>query len=560
MNPFDLPRHLAERLPSRLQAQLPQRPLQLPIQLLHGLETVCGKLQQRLRWLEERSTPARAPQPAGTAEPTWVDDSRVCGLQIGEVGQHQALIWVRSPWPARLTLQWSGGADFDAAQELAMPDSLAAGDCISRLLLQDLPPGRLIHLRLQARRSDGGAGDWRHEGRFRTAPADSAALRFAWSADVCGQGWGINPERGGLPVFQTLRRRGLDFFVHCGDSIYADHPLAPELVDEAGRPWRNLVTRAKSRVAQSLEDFRGNYRYNWLDAGYAAFCAEVPQLVTWDDHEVVNNWSPGLALAADPRYTVGLGTLAATARRAFGEHMPLTPERAAPDAPLYRSLRYGPQLELFMLDMHSHRGPNDHNLQTEGADFLGPAQLAWLQRALAGSDALWKVVVAGMPLGLNVPDGLDAQGRIRWQGVANGDDGAPLGRERELAALLSFIKRERIHNIVWLCGDVHYTAAHFYDPEQAAFKDFLPFWEFVSGPLHAGSYGPLSADGTFGLQTLFSRASPLRGASPAAGYQFFGEVEIDTQGRMVVTLLDGDAQPLFRQELLPRRDDADAAA
>jgi phosphodiesterase/alkaline phosphatase D-like protein len=50
---------------------------------------------------------------------------------------------------------------------------------------------------------------------------------------------------------------------------------------------------------------------------------------------------------------------------------------------------------------------------------------------------------------------------------------------------LRFIKRERIHNVVWVTADVHYTAAHYYDPAHASFTEFEPFWEFVSGPLNA---------------------------------------------------------------------------
>jgi alkaline phosphatase D len=523
--------------------------LDIPIQLLQNLETACNKLQQQLRWLEERSTPAKPPHAEKSTDADWVDDSKVSGLQIGEVRHRQAVVWVRTPAAASLLLLWSTHPDFFNAQQMVMPDAVIERDFTSRLILQDLPAGQHIYVRVLGKCAN---QPWQCEGRFKAAPAGKEPIRFAWSADVCGQGWGINKERGGLLIFKTLRSRQLDFFVHCGDNIYADHPLATEVPDEAGKPWRNVVTAAKSHVAQTLEDFHGNYRYNWLDDEFGKFCAEVPLLAIWDDHEVVNNWSPGLDLAADTRYQTPLPLLACNARRAFGNYLPLEPTHANPTAPLYRSLRYGPQLELFMLDMQLYRGPNDYNLQSDGADLLGATQLAWLQQALEQSDALWKVIVAGMPVGLNIPDGLDAEGRIRWQGMANGDDGPPRGRECELAELLSFIKRKQILNTVWLCADVHYTAAHYYEPTMANFKDFLPFWEFVSGPMHAGSYGPLSADGTFGLQTVFSRASPLRGACPSAGYQFFGEVEINSQGEMMVTLLDGNATPLFRQQLQPQ--------
>src|SRR5438105_196378 len=56
--------------------------------------------------------------------------------------------------------------------------------------------------------------------------------------------------------------------------------------------WRNIVTEEKSVVAHSLEQFRGNYKYNLLDDNLRAFNAQVPMLAQWDDHEVTNDWSP----------------------------------------------------------------------------------------------------------------------------------------------------------------------------------------------------------------------------------------------------------------------------
>ena len=75
-----------------------------------------------------------------------------------------------------------------------------------------------------------------------------------------------------------------------------------------------------------------------------------------------------------------------------------------------------------------------------------------------------------MPIGLNINDGKD-----RWEAIANGNDGAALGRELEIARLLNFIKHEHINNIVWLTADVHYAAAHFYDPAKAQTKNFCRF-------------------------------------------------------------------------------------
>ncbi len=110
----------------------------------------------------------------------------------------------------------------------------------------------------------------------------------------------INPDFGGLRIYETMRQRHPDFFLHSGDVIYADGPIPAEVAAEDGSLWRNLVTEEKSKVAETLHEFRGNYRYNLLDEHLRAFNAEVPQIWQWDDHEVTNNWSPGMEL--DGRY------------------------------------------------------------------------------------------------------------------------------------------------------------------------------------------------------------------------------------------------------------------
>jgi alkaline phosphatase D len=247
--------------------------------------------------------------------------------------------------------------------------------------------------------------------------------------------------------------------------------------------------------------------------------------------------------------------LVARAAEAFQEYAPLRPYGAEEAERVYRKLSYGPLLDVFVIDMRNYRGPNTANLQpTEGpeTDFLGKEQIEWLQQGLKDSKARWKVIAADMPIGLNIGDGVDAQGRARWEAIANGDDGAAKGRELEIARLLRFIKKARIKNIVWLTADVHYAAAHYYDPQHAASKDFAPFWEFVSGPLNAGSFGPNTIDGTFGLQRVFDKA-PESGQSnlpPSAGLQFFGEVNINRKDEtLTVDLKDLYGTSVFRKTL-----------
>jgi alkaline phosphatase D len=157
-----------------------------------------------------------------------------------------------------------------------------------------------------------------------------------------------------------------------------------------------------------------------------------------------------------------------------------------------------------------------------------------------------------MPLGLQIGDGEDARGRPRWEAVANGDDGAPTGRELEIAQLLQFIARENIRNVVFITADVHYCAAHYYDPARAAFRDFAPFWEFVAGPLNAGSFGPNKPDGTFGLTQVFAKAPPPGqvNLSPYAGLQFFGEVNLDrADGALTVDLRDLTGASVYQKRL-----------
>ena len=178
------------------------------------------------------------------------------------------------------------------------------------------------------------------------------------------------------------------------------------------------------------------------------------------------------------------------------------------------------------------------------ADLLGPAQIAWLKRALADSQATWKVIAADLPIGL-ISDDAIAQG-----------NGPPRGRELEIADLLSFIRHAGVSNTVWITADMHYTAAHYYDPNRAAFQDFEPFWEFVSGPIHAGTWGPSELDDTFGPRVIYQNGCSREqgeNLAPCFGLQFFGHVHIDGQTEvMTVTLKDVENRDLWSTAIAPK--------
>lgn len=182
---------------------------------------------------------------------------------------------------------------------------------------------------------------------------------------------------------------------------------------------------------------------------------------------------------------------------------------------------------------------------------MGSAQIRWLKSRLKRSRATWKVIASDMPLGLVLGDGPGA-----YEGVANGS-GPALGRELEIASLLRFLRDEKIRNVVWLTADVHYAAAHYYDPNRARFQEFLPFWEFVAGPLHAGTFGPGTLDDTFGPEARFvGIPKGTKGNRPPSDpYQFFGTVRIEGRTEvMTVGLHNTAGQQLFSIDLNPERD------
>src|SRR5690606_5943753 len=139
--------------------------------------------------------------------------------------------------------------------------------------------------------------------------------------------------------------------------------------------------------------------------------------------------------------------------------------------------------------------------------------------------------------------------------AANGD-GPVKGREFEVADLLRFVKSASVRNVVWLTADVHYCAAHYYDPAAAHFEEFDPFWEFVAGPLHAGAFAAKELDDTFGPTVVFHHtvAKDAGRLPPSAGFQSFGQVDIEPEGgQMTVSFKDQDGTLLFAQVLEPAR-------
>jgi alkaline phosphatase D len=484
------------------------------------------------------------------------------GLQSGDVSADSAVIWARADRPSRMLIEFATTDSFKNVHHGPFIDALPDSDFTAKALIDGLPAAQDIFYRV--RFEDLSTPTILSEpmvGRFRTAPVDRRSISFVWSGDTMGQGWGIDESRGGMKTYATMLKGRPDFFIHNGDNIYADGPIVAEKKMPNGEIWKSIVSEDKSKVAETLAEFRGNYKYNLLDKNLLAFNAEVPMFSQWDDHEVTNNWWPGEPLTREAHKRAkyvekNMMLLAARSNRAFHEYMPMRETQLEPGR-VYRKIAYGPLLDVFMLDMRSYRGPNGEN--NDGAygptsHFLGPQQVAWLKRELMNSKATWKVIAADMPISLVVI--YDTDRKWGYEAIAQGDGGPPLGRELEIADLLSFIKHAGIRNTVWLTADVHYTAAHYYDPNKAQFQDFEPFWEFVSGPIHAGTFGPNPLDNTFGPQVVYQKAPTKeqgQNLPPSDGLQFFGQVAIDGATEvMTVTLKDVADAKLWSTEIEPK--------
>jgi alkaline phosphatase D len=214
------------------------------------------------------------------------------GIQSGDVDADSAVVWARTDRPARMRVELSTAESFKTMIGASAADALPDRDFTAKLSLDNLPAGQDIFYRVRFEDIASGAAGETRVGYFRTAPRARRSVSFVWSGDTAGQGWGIDVSRGGYRSYRTMLQNRPDFFIHSGDHIYADCTIAAAQELPNGEIWRNLVTEEKSAVAHSLDQFRGNYRYNWLDENFRAFHAEVPMIAQWDDHEVTNDWSP----------------------------------------------------------------------------------------------------------------------------------------------------------------------------------------------------------------------------------------------------------------------------
>jgi alkaline phosphatase D len=420
---------------------------------------------------------------------------------VGEVTGRSAVVWARADAPGAITVdvEAAGGARRRLAAE-----ATADSDFTVKLHADDLVPGTRHAYRVAWRREEA-------RGEFVTAPAPgvSGPVRLAWSGDLGGGGRCRTPAAG-YPIFRVLAARQPDFFVFVGDTIYADHRCrVPENLP--GADFR----------ASDLGGFRAKHRYNRADAAVQAFFRSTSVYAIWDDHEVRNDF----AGPSEPLMPVG--------RRAFLEYWPIQPPADDPHR-LYRRMRWGRVAELFILDTRQYRSPNTMS-DGPGKTMLGAAQRSWLLTGLAGSAAVWKLVVSSVSL--SIPTG-----RVVRDSWANGSthltpEGSPTGFEHELLGIVHELGARRICNVVWLVADAHRPEVIRHAPLPG-----LIFHELVAGPLSGSAGRPGILDHTLRPTRLYAEG----------GFTSFGELVADDAG-LTVRIVDGDGRVRFATTLSPER-------
>src|SRR5215468_501784 len=165
------------------------------------------------------------------------------GVQSGDVGADGGVIWSRADRPSQMMVEVATTESFAVTRALPPINALPESDFTAKMLVEDLPSGQDIFYRVRFR--DLSHPDVVSEpvvGRFRTAPSDKRDVSFVWGGDVAGQGFGINADDGGMFTFSTMKKHKPDFFLHSGDTIYADGLIPAEVKAADGKIWKNTTT------------------------------------------------------------------------------------------------------------------------------------------------------------------------------------------------------------------------------------------------------------------------------------------------------------------------------
>lgn len=396
------------------------------------------------------------PSPRIIAQPHFTQNPFSLGVASGYPQPDSVVLWTRlAPDPlngggmpeAPVALRWEIAADarfskiVDRGEVLATPQFAHAVHVSAR----GLEPSRWYWYRFMA-------GDAvSTTGRTRSAPAaDDARGKLAFAIASCQ-----HYEHGQYAAYRDMAQQPLDFVVHVGDYIYESS-------------WgRSKVREHHSPEPYTLAGYRNRYAQYKLDPNLQAAHAACPWLVTWDDHEVDNDYARDRSQDLDP--VDAFLARRAAAYQAWYEHMPLPPGTwtGGPDMKIYGTHAMGNLARIQLLDMRQYRdyhvcprpgrgGGNQvkvlecpERLQP-GRSVLGATQEQWLETALTQSPARWNII-AQTTLMAQAERGAADERMVHTDGW----DGYPAAREK----LLRFIAERKIRNTVVIGGDVHFAMA-----------------------------------------------------------------------------------------------------
>jgi alkaline phosphatase D len=313
-------------------------------------------------------------------------------------------------------------------------------------------------------------------GRTRTAPRAQHADRLRFAFASCQ-----HFETGYYTAYQHMAEEDLDLVVFLGDYMYE------------GVPNPNAV-RSHTGVAEplSVDDYRARYANYRSDQHLQRAHALFPWIVTFDDHEVDNNWSADIPQDPDLQSTEAFLARRAAAFQAYYEHMPLRRFSRAQGSSiqLYRRLGYGGLAKFHVLDTRQFRsvttpcgygsGPDCPAQLDPTRTMLGDEQDAWLLDGLHRSRAHWNILAQQVPFGfVDVGQGEQVETRHdKW-------DAYPTARQR----VLDFMLEQRPGHPVVITGDLHNAwvqVAHAdpRDPESTPLAS-----EFVGSSISSGGDG-----------------------------------------------------------------------
>jgi alkaline phosphatase D len=469
-----------------------------------------------------------------TARPSNHDELVVThGVVVGEVTARSAVLWARANREGTLAVHLSGGR----RDRLELLGIRAADDYTGQVRVEGLRPGTTYRYRVGSKHRNSVTS-----GSFRTAPDEDDAdrVRLAFGGDIAGQNVCRDASEG-FPIMDTIRRFRPDLFIGLGDMIYADNACDP-----VGR-YGNAQVPGGFGPAPDLAGFWAHWRYGRADAASQRLLASTSYVGVWDDHEVVNDFGPLSDTRSAPPYTPGVHLLP-IGLEAFLDYTPIAVAANTPKR-LYRSLRWGEHMELFVVDTRQYR---DANAAEDSADrpktMLGREQLTWLKESLAASDATWKVIVSSVPM--SIPTGFPPTGgRDGW---ANFDQAT--GFEQELLEILRFMESKGIQNTIWITTDVHFAEAFRYRPFSS--NPGFVVYELVTGPLNAGIFPNRDFDPTLNPEVLTFFGPPTAEAvttwDEAKRWFNFGTLEFDRDGELTAEIVNTAGQTQFSLTLTPK--------